>query len=65
MPEKAVESASPTFWSSVKHSGKFDRTLPAKEISFVSISTPDGAVKAFTIGKKEYVANIGASSVMV
>ena len=57
--------ASPIFWSSFKNSGKLANILPAKEIFLVSIVILAGFVKAFTIGKNECVANIGASSVMV
>ena len=45
--------ASFTFWSSVKYSDKFANILAAKEMSLVSISIPDEAVKDFTIGKNE------------
>ena len=58
-------NASSTFWSSFKYSDKFANILAAKEISLVSISIPEEAVKAFTIGKNEYVAKAGASSVFV
>ena len=34
-------------------------------MSFISISMSDEFVNAFTIGKKERVANAGASSVLV
>ncbi len=37
----------------------------AKEISRVSTSTLAADANASTIGKREYVANAGASSVMV
>ena len=59
------ERASPIFWSSFKNYGKLAKILPANEISLVSIAIFAGFVKAFTIGKNECVANIGASSVMV
>jgi hypothetical protein len=38
---------------------------PASEMSRVSTSTPAVEAKASTIGKNEYVASIGASSVWV
>ena len=57
--------ASSTFWSSFKNSEKLAKILAAKEMSFTSISILDVFVKAFTIGKKERVANPGASSVFV
>jgi hypothetical protein len=41
------------------------KILPANEISGTSISIFADFVKAFKIGKKECVANIGASSVKV
>ena len=57
--------ASTIFWSSFKNSGKFAKILPAKEISGTTISMFADFVNAFTIGKNECVANIGASSVRV
>jgi len=38
---------------------------PASEMSRVSTDIPAGAVKAFTIGRSECVASMGASSVIV
>ena len=46
-------------------SGKFARTRPASEMSRSSQFTPALSVKALTIGSKEWVANMGASSVYV
>jgi hypothetical protein len=37
----------------------------ANEMSFVSIAIPAGFTNALTIGRNEYVANAGASSVKV
>src|SRR3989304_7178257 len=52
-------------WLSVSFSGKFARILPAREISHVSTSTPVPFVNTRTIGRKEYVASAGPSSVFV
>ena len=57
--------ASPTFCSSFKQFGKLAKILPVSEISLVSISISEVDVNACTIGKKEQVANKGASSVSV
>ena len=57
--------ASGTTWSAFRFSGKCDRILPAKEMSFNSYSIPELAVKARTIGRSEWVARAGASSVWV
>ena len=54
-----------TCCSLVKNSGKVAAILPARDISLVSILIPEDLVKAFTIGKKDSVANAGASSVLV
>ena len=40
-------------------------TLPDKEISLLSTSTPPAFEKACTIGSNEYVAKAGASSIFV
>src|SRR4030067_1530851 len=50
---------------SVRFSGKFAMILPAREMSLVSTATPVPFVKTWTIGRKEYVARAGASSVFV
>ena len=42
-----------------------DIILEAKERSDVSTTTPAALVNALTIGKREYVAKAGASSVLV
>ena len=46
-------SASGTFCSSVKLSGKADKIRPARERSLVSTSTPAASVNVLTIGSKE------------
>ena len=46
-------------------SGKLARTRPASEMSRSSHWTPADSVKARTIGSKEWVASMGASSVYV
>ena len=58
-------SASSMRCSSVSRSGNGARMRPASEMSRVSTSTPALAAKAAMIGRKEYVASIGASSVWV
>ena len=57
--------ASGNTWSALRFSGKCERILPAKEMSFNSYSIPELAVKARTIGRSEWVARAGASSVWV
>ena len=59
------DKASPIFCSSVKYSGKLAKILPESEMSFGTMLTSATEVKALTIGKKECVASIGASSVSV
>ncbi len=51
--------------SSVRQSGKAARMRAASEMSLGWTSIPAGPVKACTIGRNEYVANKGASSVSV
>lgn len=51
--------------SSVRRSGNWLTMRPAREMSRVSTSTPALAAYAATIGRNEYVASIGASSVWV
>ena len=46
-------------------SGNWDTILPARDMSLVSTDTPAESVKALTIGRNEYVAKAGASSVKV
>ena len=58
-------SASAIRCSSPRRSGKLDRIRPASEMSRVCTSTPAVAAYARTIGRKEYVASSGASSVRV
>ena len=57
--------ASGCFCSGVKYSGNTARMRPASEISRNSTDTPAALLKALMIGRNEYVANIGASSVFV
>ena len=57
--------ASFTFWLSLRKSEKCAKILPDKEMSRVSTLTLAAAENAFTIGKNEYVAKAGASSVFV
>ena len=59
------DSASVTRWSWVKYSGKFASILDASDMSLVSMAILEGVVNDFTIGKKEWVAKNGASSVLV
>ena len=59
------DSASVTRWSWVKFSGKFASILDASDMSLVSMAILEGEVNDFTIGKKEWVAKNGASSVLV
>ena len=54
-----------TFWSSGKTSENSARIRAATEMSLVSISMPAAAEKVRTTGRKEHVANEGASSVSV
>ena len=58
-------SASLTRCSSVRRSGNSDRMRAATEMSRVSAATPAVEANARTIGRKEYVASRGASSVSV
>ena len=60
-------SASASAWrcSSVSRSGNCAMIRPASEMSRVSTSTPALAAYAETIGRNEYVARSGASSVWV
>ena len=58
-------SASSTRCSSVRRSGNCAMMRPASEMSRVSTSTPAVAAYASMIGRKEYVASSGASSVWV
>ncbi len=58
-------SASPMRWSSVSRSGNCERIRPASEMSRVSTPTPALAAYASMIGRNEYVASRGASSVWV
>ncbi len=52
-------------WASVRFSGKLAMMRPASEISRVSTMTPVPLVNARTIGRNEYVARAGASSICV
>src|SRR5690606_8708849 len=54
-----------TLCSSERNSGKTASILAANEISRLSSCMFAGEVKAFTMGKKEWVAKAGASSVLV
>ena len=58
-------SSSGMRWSSVSPSGKFARIRPAREMSAVSISTPEPFMKARTMGRRAWVARAGASSILV
>ena len=58
-------SASSIRCSSVSTSGNWAMIRPASEMSRVSTSTPALAAYASMIGRKEYVASSGASSVWV
>ena len=58
-------SASGTCWSSVRRSPKSERMRPESEMSRVSMSTPAVEANASMIGRNEYVASMGASSVWV
>ena len=58
-------SASSIRCSSVSRSGNCAMIRPASEMSRVSTATPALAAYAATIGRKEYVASSGASSVWV
>ncbi len=58
-------SASSIRCSSVSRSGNCAMIRPASEMSRVSNRTPALAAYADTIGRKEYVASSGASSVWV
>ncbi len=58
-------SASSRRWSSVSRSGNWLMIRAATEMSRVSTSTPAVLAKAATIGRNEYVASMGASSVWV
>mmetsp|Transcript_34078 Transcript_34078/g.90335 ORF Transcript_34078/g.90335 Transcript_34078/m.90335 type:complete len:232 (-) Transcript_34078:936-1631(-) len=64
---RAPSSARPSrfFWCSASFSGKVASTRPATEMSVSSISMPDFFVKERTMGRKAYVASMGASSVRV
>ena len=62
-PSSASESG--TCWSSGSRSAKLARIRPASEMSRVSTSTPALAAYAWMIGRNEYVASRGASSVWV
>ncbi len=52
-------------WSSVNRSGNWAMIRPAREMSRVSTATPAWLVNAWMIGRNEYVARSGASSVRV
>ncbi len=58
-------SASGCRCCSVSRSGNWAMIRPASEMSRASTRTPAGAVNAWMIGRKEYVASSGASSVRV
>ena len=58
-------SASGTRCSGSSSSGNWARIRPASEMSRVSRATPAVAAYAEMIGRKEYVARSGASSVSV
>ncbi len=57
--------SSEILWPSFKNSGNVAIIRPAREMSLVSISIFAVLVNALTIGKKDWVANAGASSVLV
>ncbi len=57
--------ASLSRWSSRSTSGKAATMRPASEMSRVSTSTPAVEANASMIGRNEYVASRGASSVRV
>ena len=57
--------ASSSRCSSVSRSGNWAMIRPASEMSRVSTATPAWPAYAWTIGRKEYVASSGASSVWV
>ena len=57
--------ASSIRWSSESHSGNAARIRPAREMSRVCTSTPAEEAKAWTTGRKDSVASMGASSVSV
>ncbi len=59
------KTTSPSLDSSSSARPIAERTLPASEISEVTTSTPAACVNAFTIGNNEYVANAGASSILL
>ncbi|SHV03850.1 Uncharacterised protein [Mycobacteroides abscessus subsp. abscessus] len=54
-----------TRWSSGRYSENSERMRAATEMSLVWTSIPAGPANARMIGKKEYVASSGASSVSV
>ena len=58
-------SASGMRWSSGRRSANAAMMRPAREMSRVSTPTPALAAYASMIGRKEYVASSGASSVWV
>ena len=58
-------SASLVCWSFGRRSLKAETMRPAREMSRVSSSTPAVEAKAWTIGNREAVASMGASSVWV
>ena len=58
-------SASPMRWSSRRRSGNSARMRPASEMSRASTGTPATPAYAWMIGRNEYVASKGASSVCV
>ena len=64
---RSPSSASASAWrcSSVSRSGNWARIRPASEMSRVSTPTPALAAYASMIGRNEYVASSGASSVSV
>ena len=51
--------------SAVRRSGNWAMIRPAREMSRVSTATPAWPVNAEMIGRNEYVASSGASSVRV
>ncbi len=57
--------SSETRWSSPSRSGNWASTRAASEMSRVSTSTPHTPAYAWMIGRREYVASSGASSVSV
>jgi hypothetical protein len=56
-------SASGTRCSSLSSSGNWERIRAAREMSRSSTSTPAAPAKASMIGRNEWVASAGASSV--